>query len=64
MRARPSWQSILAKLTPELIEEYRIYHDKNLKMRIETEKVLKAVVKSKVFVREIEVEDGEELVGE
>ncbi|MBQ7826955.1 MAG: hypothetical protein IJ386_01670 [Clostridia bacterium] len=50
--------------SPELIEGFRKFCEEYLKKRIEAEEDSKAVVKSKVFVREIEVEDGEELVGE
>jgi hypothetical protein len=50
--------------SPELIEGFREFHDKELKERIEGDNNTKAVVKTKVFIREIEVEDGEELMGE
>lgn len=50
--------------SPELIEGFRKLCEGYLKMKIETGKDSKAVVKTKVFVREIEVEDGEEPVGE
>lgn len=48
--------------SPELIEGFREFHDKDLKERIESDENTKAVVKTKVFIREIEVEDGEELM--
>lgn len=50
--------------SPELIEGFRKFCEEDLKKRIETEIDSKAVVKTKVFIREIEVEDGEEPVGE
>ena len=48
--------------SPEMIEWFREFHDKDLKERIESVENTKAVIKTKVFIREIEVEDGEELV--
>lgn len=48
--------------SPELIEGFREFHDKDLKERIESDENAKAVIKTKVIIREIEVEDGEELM--
>lgn len=48
--------------SPEMMEGFREFHDKELKERIERDNNAKAVIKTKVFIREIEVEDGEELM--